>query len=207
MIVDTPRSVAHLHALREALDRVERDARRIEAWGRTLARVLTTGGRLLAVGNGGSAAHAKHLTSELVGRYRTERMPLSAIALHADSSSVTALVNDYGIDELFARQVRAHGRRGDVLFALSTSGSSRNLLTAAAAARLAGLQVWSFTGPAPNPLADASDCFLAVEAATTATIQEVHQALVHVLCDAVDVTLDAAAPIAPIAPIATTALR
>lgn len=119
--------------------------------------MLCGGGRLLAAGNGGSAAQAQHLTAELVGRYRTDRPPFSAIALHADTSSTTAIANDYGVDELFARQVRAHGRPGDVLILLSTSGASANLLSAAAAGRAAGLHVWALTGPAPNPLAAAAD--------------------------------------------------
>jgi D-sedoheptulose 7-phosphate isomerase len=93
---------------------------RIESWGRHLAGVLSGGGRLLACGNGGSAAEAQHLTGELVGRFLHDRRPLSAIALHADTSALTAIGNDYGETELFARQVVAHGRPGDVLVALST---------------------------------------------------------------------------------------
>src|SRR5690606_34246671 len=107
----------------------------VEGWGRELAARLASGSRLLAAGNGGSAAQAQHLTAELVGRYRDERAPLSAIALHAETSALTAIVNDYGIDEMFARQVRAHGRPGDVLVVMSTSGRSPNMLAAAAAGR------------------------------------------------------------------------
>ena len=94
---------------------------------------LAAGGRLLAAGNGGSAAQAQHLTAELVGRYRDERPGYSAIALHADTSTLTAVGNDYGFDSLFARQVTAHGRPGDILILLSTSGRSPNLLAAAEA--------------------------------------------------------------------------
>lgn len=180
---------AHIAALSEALARVERDAPRIERWGAALAARLGSGARLLCAGNGGSAAHAQHLSAELVGRYRDERVPLSAIALHAETSSLTAIVNDYGPDEGFARQVRAHGRPGDVLLALSTSGRSRNLMAAAAAAREAGLVTWALTGPAPNPLAGAVDEAVAVDAAATATVQEVHQVLVHLVCEAVDAAL------------------
>jgi D-sedoheptulose 7-phosphate isomerase len=176
----------HLDALAEALAHVRGDARRIERWGQEVADVLLDGGRLLAVGNGGSAAEAQHLTAELVGRYRTERRPLSAMALHAETSSLTAIGNDFGHDECFARQVSAHGRPGDVLVALSTSGASRNILAAAEAARGCGLRVLGLTGPAPNPLAAACDDVVCVEAATTATIQEIHLVAVHVLCDAVD---------------------
>ena len=108
----------HFTALIEAVARTNRDAERVSTWGRQLADVLLSGGRLLACGNGGSAAEAQHLTAELVGRFRDERQPLSAIALHADTSALTAIANDYGEDEMFARGVRAHGRPGDVLVAL-----------------------------------------------------------------------------------------
>jgi phosphoheptose isomerase len=181
----------HVAALRQALSALEDGIDEVEAWGCRLAGALTRGARLLAAGNGGSAAHAQHLTAELVGRYHDERMPLSAICLHADTSSLTAIVNDYGPDEAFARQVRAHGRPGDVLLALSTSGRSPNLLAAVEAAREAGLATWALTGPAPNPLAAAADERLPVHAASTATVQEVHQVVVHLLCGAVDAAVAA----------------
>ncbi|WP_143860684.1 D-sedoheptulose-7-phosphate isomerase, partial [Nocardia cerradoensis] len=117
------------------------------------ARVYQRGGRLFTCGNGGSAAEAQHLSAELTGRFRGERQPLSAIALHCDTSSTTAIVNDYGIDEMFARQLRAHGRPGDVLVVLSTSGSSPNVVAAAKAAHDIGMATWAMTGPPPNPLA------------------------------------------------------
>jgi D-sedoheptulose 7-phosphate isomerase len=151
--------------------------------------VLLEGGRLLAAGNGGSAAHAQHLTSELVGRYREDRAPFSAIALHAETSTVTAITNDYGAEEVFARQVRAHGRLGDVLVALSTSGRSANLLHAARSAQDIGMHVWAFTGPLPCPLAAVADDVLAVAAPTTAVVQEVHQVAVHLLCEALEAAL------------------
>src|SRR5918998_5367632 len=143
---------AHLAALVEPLRALEREVPRIDGWGRRLADVLVGGGRLLAAGNGGSAAQAQHLTAELVGRYRDDRPPFSAIALCSESSAVTAIGNDYGIAEIFARQVRAHGRPGDVLVALSTSGGSPNVVAAAEAALETGLTVWALTGPAANPL-------------------------------------------------------
>jgi D-sedoheptulose 7-phosphate isomerase len=177
---------AHLAALAEALVALEDDVARIDGWGRALARVLAGGGRLLAVGNGGSAAQAQHLTGELVGRYVDERAPFSALALHAETSTLTAIANDYGLEEAFARQVRAHGRPGDVLLALSTSGRSPNVLAAAEAAADGGLAVWALTGRAPNPLADHADEAVCVVADATATVQEVHQVVVHLLCAAVD---------------------
>jgi D-sedoheptulose 7-phosphate isomerase len=140
----------------------------------------------LACGNGGSAAEAQHLTAELVGRFRDERIPLSAISLHADTSALTAIANDYGTDEMFARGVRAHGRPGDILVALSTSGTSPNVLAAVKSAHETGLVTWAMTGPAPNPLAAMCDDAICVEAPTTATVQEIHLLLVHALCIALD---------------------
>lgn len=184
-----PTGREHLAALRRALEAFEPEADRLDRWGRRLADVLQGGGRLLAAGNGGSAAHAQHLTSELVGRYRDDRPPFSAIALHAEGSAVTAIVNDYGAEAMFARQVRAHGREGDVLVALSTSGRSPNVLAAVDAAVEVGMETWAFTGPAPNPLAARCDDAVCVPAASTATVQEVHQVAVHLLCAAADVSL------------------
>jgi D-sedoheptulose 7-phosphate isomerase len=168
----------HLAALAEAARRTSESAPKITAWGRHLAGVFEAGGRLLACGNGGSAAEAQHLTGELVGRFRHERRPLSAIALHADTSATTAIVNDYGDHEVFARQVHAHGRPGDVLVCLSTSGSSQNVVAAAKAAHELGVTTWALTGPAPNPLAALCD--------DAVTVQEMHLALVHGLCAALD---------------------
>lgn len=130
-----PASRAHLAALTDALAALEADIAHIERWGSHLASVLVEGGRLLAVGNGGSAALAQHLTCELVGRYLDDRPAFGAVALCAEGPSLTAIVNDYGPEEAFARQLRAHARPGDVLVAMSTSGRSTNVLAAVAAAR------------------------------------------------------------------------
>ncbi|MEZ0075712.1 SIS domain-containing protein [Planotetraspora sp. GP83] len=176
----------HLARLSTALAAVDPDTPRIYAWGLKLAAVLTGGGRLLACGNGGSAAEAQHLTAELVGRYRANRRPYAAIPLHADTSAVTAIGNDFGMDEVYARQVRAHGRPGDVLICLSTSGASPNVTAAAEAARECGLTTWALTGPAPNPLADLCDEVLAVPVGDTATVQEVHLTVIHMLCDVIE---------------------
>jgi D-sedoheptulose 7-phosphate isomerase len=185
-----PAGLLHVRALGAALDGCGAElAATADAWGTELARLLPAGHRLLAAGNGGSAAQAQHLTAELVGRYRDDRAPLSAIALHAETSSLTAIVNDYGPDELFGRQVSAHGRPGDVLVLMSTSGRSANLLRAAEAGRRAGLTVWAMTGPAQNPLADLADDALTVDAPTTATVQEVHLVALHLVCAALDVAL------------------
>lgn len=176
----------HLRSLRHALNALDSELRRIAAWGQDLAAHLDAGSRLLVVGNGGSAALAQHVTAELVGRYRDERRPLSALALHSESSTFTALLNDYGPEEVFARQVRAHGRRGDVLLSLSTSGRSENALSAVHAAHEVGMKTWALTGAAPNPLASLAGDAVCVASESTPTIQEVHQVVVHLLCEAVD---------------------
>lgn len=179
----------HFADLVSAVVRVRPAAAQLSDWGAQLAGVLSGGGRLLACGNGGSAAEAQHLTAELVGRFKDEREPLSAIALHADTSAVTAIVNDYGVEEMFARGVRAHGRPGDVLVALSTSGTSANVLAAVKAAQEMQVTTWALTGPAPNPLLAMCDDGIAVEAGSTATVQEIHLLLVHGLCMALDEVL------------------
>lgn len=181
-----PSAREHFAALLDALVVLEEELDRIEAWGERLADLLLRGGRLLAAGNGGSAAQAQHLTAELVGRYQTERQPLSAICLHGDTSSLTAIANDYGAEEAFARQVLAHGRRGDVLLALSTSGRSPNILRAVEAAKEVGMTTWALTAGAPSPLADGCDDALRLGGASTATAQELHLVALHVLCGAVD---------------------
>jgi type III pantothenate kinase len=190
-----PSAREHFASLLEALVVLEEELDRIEAWGERLADLLLGGGRMLAVGNGGSAAQAQHLTAELVGRYQTERQPLSAICLHGDTSSLTAIANDYGADEAFARQVCAHGRRGDVLVALSTSGRSPNVLRAVEAAKEAGMTTWALTGGAPNPLADACDDALRLGGTSAATAQELHLVALHVLCGAVDRELALRTPV------------
>src|ERR687893_144221 len=156
----------HVAALLDALPRLDPDL--LDAWGASLAQVLVGGGRLLVAGNGGSAAQAQHLTAELVGRYRDDRPALSAIALHAETSAVTAISNDYGYDAVFSRQVQAHGRPGDVFLGLATSGRSGNVLAAMEAARDGGLTLWALTGNGPNAMTDAADDAISVAAPATA---------------------------------------
>lgn len=182
---------AHLANLAAALLPYRQCEQLLARWGEALARRLVDGGRLLVAGNGGSAAEAQHLTAELVGKLRDDRQPLSAIALHAETSALTAIGNDYGYDEIFARQVRAHGRPGDILLLLSTSGTSTNLLTAAHTAHHTGLRTWAFTGPTPNPLADACDETLAVPSPDSQVVQELHLVSSHLLCEYVEQALPA----------------
>ncbi|MEP9383799.1 SIS domain-containing protein [Nocardioides sp. KR10-350] len=185
----TPCDHEHLAELTRALTRFSACVDIVDDWGTRLARVLEGGGRLLAAGNGGSAAQAQHLTAELVGRYREDRSPYSAICLSAETSSLTAICNDYPAAELFARQAEAHGRPGDVLVLMSTSGRSENLVAAARRARGRGLEVWAMTGPLPNPLAEHATEYCAVDAPYTATVQELHLVALHMMCAALDRTL------------------
>jgi len=175
----------HLDNVLPALDSLRSQSGRLAAWGVELAQRLLRGQRLLAAGNGGSAAEAQHLTAELVGRFDGERVPFSAISLHAESSAVTAIANDYGYDEVFARQVRAHGRSGDVLMLLSTSGKSPNLLRAAEAASRLNVTTWALTGAGPNPLADVCDEAVMIDA-LSANAQEGHLIALHAVCRAFD---------------------
>ncbi len=180
------RAARHLEHLRIGVEALGAHAARLERWGTDIAAVLAGGGRLLAAGNGGSAAEAQHLTAELVGRYRDDRPAFSAIALHAETSTLTAVVNDYGADAGFARQVAAHARPGDVLVCLSTSGRSPNLLRAVEAARAARACPLALTGPAPNPLAEACDDAVALAVGCPATVQELQLVAIHLLCEAFD---------------------
>jgi D-sedoheptulose 7-phosphate isomerase len=186
----TPCDHEHLLELSRALGRFERCVDVLDDWGVRLAAVLESGGRLLAAGNGGSAAQAQHLTAELVGRYRGDRAPYSAICLSAETSTLTAIANDYPAEELFARQVAAHGRPGDVLVLMSTSGRSENVVAAARRGRRLGLEVWAMTGPLPNPLAEEATECCAVDAPYTATVQELHLVGLHIVCAALDRALD-----------------
>jgi len=180
---------AHLDDVRTALTALQAEGATIDRWAASLTELFTRGGRLLAAGNGGSAAEAQHLTAELVGRFETERGPLSAVALTAETSSITAVANDFGAEEVFARQAQAHGRPGDVLVLLTTSGRSPNLLRAAERATRRGLRVWAMTGRAPSPLADLADETLAVDSRSPTVVQELQLVAVHALCAALECRL------------------
>lgn len=148
-----------------------------------------SGGRLLAFGNGGSAADAQHLTAELAGRYLRERPGLPAIALTANTSDLTAIGNDYGFDRVFARLVEAHGRKGDVAVAISTSGNSRNVLAGVEEARRRGISTIGLAGRDGGKLANAVDVPIVVPSESTARIQETHITVIHALCELIDEAL------------------
>ena len=150
---------------------------------------LKKGGKILSCGNGGSAADSQHFAAELVGRFERERQELAAIALTTDSSILTAVGNDYSFDEIFSKQVRALGKPGDILFAISTSGNSKNVTAAIDAAHLKGLQVIGMTGRGGGKVASlmqSGDVLLNVDSQVTTRIQEVHLLTLHCLCDAID---------------------
>jgi D-sedoheptulose 7-phosphate isomerase len=153
---------------------------------------LRTGGKIMACGNGGSAADSQHFAAELLNRFERERAPLAAIALTTDTSTLTSIANDYHYDQVFAKQVQALGRSGDVLLAISTSGNSPNVLAAMTAAHERGVHVVALTGKGGGMMAAAlaaCDVHLCVPASRTARIQEVHLLTLHCLCDGIDTLL------------------
>jgi D-sedoheptulose 7-phosphate isomerase len=151
-----------------------------------LIEALRGGRQVLVAGNGGSAAETQHFVAELVGRFRRERRPYAVVALTADTAILTAVANDYGYEEVFARQVRALGRPGDVLLLFSTSGESENLVRAATAGHQAGMTTVAITGDRPNRLARLADLAVQVPATDTALAQELQQVVTHLLCDVVE---------------------
>ncbi len=147
---------------------------------------FNSGGKLLIAGNGGSAADAQHMAAEFVNRFEIERPPLPALALTTDTSNITSIGNDYSFDEIFSKQIKALGRSGDVFIAISTSGSSPNIIKAVEASREIGIKVIGLTGKGGGDLAPLSDILLNVETETTARVQEVHITVIHILCRLVD---------------------
>jgi D-sedoheptulose 7-phosphate isomerase len=188
---ELPAGRTHLDQLAAPLGALYGETGRLDRWGRELAHALLAGGKLLAIGNGGSACQAQHLTAEIVGRYRDDRPPFAALALCSETPALTAIGNDYGIEELFTRQVRAHGRPGDVLLALSTSGRSPNIVGAVEAANELGLTTFALTGPGGNPLADVAEDAVCIDSPHTATVQELHLMAIHLVCAAFDTELGA----------------
>ena len=161
----------------------------LEAATRRMAACLQAGGKVMACGNGGSAADSQHFAAELVNRFEKERPPLAAIALTTDTSTLTSIANDYSYEDVFAKQVQALGRSGDVLLAISTSGNSPNVIEAIHAAHARGVAVVALTGKSGGRIAallGPDDINLCVPAERTARIQEVHLLAIHCLCDGID---------------------
>lgn len=161
----------------------------LAAMGEAIVLSLRQGGTLYLCGNGGSAADAQHIAGEFVGRFRVERKALPAVALSTDTSVLTCIANDYDYERVFARQVEALVRPGDILWTFSTSGASPNVLKAAEAAKRQGARVLAFTGRAHSPLEALADLCLCAEADLTARSQEIHQLAYHIICDLVEQNL------------------
>jgi D-sedoheptulose 7-phosphate isomerase len=183
---------AHLKQSLAALERATQDAALL-ATARAIAAVviaaLRSGNKLLIIGNGGSAADAQHIAAEIVGRYKQDRPAWAAIALTTDTSALTAIANDYGFEQVFARQVEGLGRRGDVLLALSTSGRSPNILAALRAARERGLVTIGFTGNKGEALGALCDHMLVSPSDDTPVVQQIHLAVAHGICDEIEQTM------------------
>jgi D-sedoheptulose 7-phosphate isomerase len=161
----------------------------IEAATRRMVASLKAGGKVMACGNGGSAADSQHFAAELLNRFEKERPPLAAIALTTDTSTLTSIANDYRYEDVFAKQVQALGRAGDVLLAISTSGNSPNVIEAIHTAHAIGVTVVALTGKNGGKIAallGSDDIHLCVPAERTARIQEVHLLAIHCLCDGID---------------------
>ena len=155
---------------------------------------LRGGGKILIAGNGGSAADAQHIAAEIVGRYKQDRPSYAAIALTTDTSALTAIANDYGFEQVFARQVEGLGARGDVLIAMSTSGRSANILAALKKARERGLVTVGFTGAAGAAMGTDCDHLLIAPSDDTPVVQQIHLAVGHGICDEIEQTMMRAAP-------------
>jgi D-sedoheptulose 7-phosphate isomerase len=180
---------AHLAQSLAALERATQDAALL-ATARQIAAViiaaLRSANKLLIIGNGGSAADAQHIAAEIVGRYKQDRPAYAAIALTTDSSALTAIANDYGFEQVFARQLAGLGQRGDVLLALSTSGRSPNILAALRGARERGLATIGFTGSNGDAMGALCDHLLVAPSDDTAVVQQIHLAVAHGICDEIE---------------------
>jgi D-sedoheptulose 7-phosphate isomerase len=168
---------------------MEAQGEQVVAAARMLAQVLAAGGKVLIFGNGGSAADAQHLAAEFVNRFQIERPPLAAVALTTDTSILTSIGNDFDFNEVFAKQVRALGRGGDLAWGISTSGESANVVQGLKQARERGLKTLALSGRDGGPVAAQADLALVVPSRDTPRIQEVHITVGHILCDLVDYLL------------------
>lgn len=178
--------VRQLRTTSDNFRKLESEAPKISAAATLMIEALRAGNKVLFCGNGGSAADSQHLAAELMGRYLKDRKPLPALALTVDTSALTAIANDYGYEDVFARQLRGLGTKGDVLVGLSTSGNSPNVLKAASVAREMGIKVVALTGGNGGKLATTADITINVPANMTNNIQEMHIAIGHMLCGFVE---------------------
>lgn len=161
----------------------QKQAEQIAAAAESMMQSVAKGGKILIFGNGGSAADSQHMAAELIGRFQRERRAVAALALTTDTSSLTALSNDYGFDKVFVRQIEALGKPGDVALAISTSGNSANVLKAVEYARTKGMVTVGLTGGTGGRLASLVDIAICVPSSTTARVQEAHECIIHCLCE------------------------
>jgi D-sedoheptulose 7-phosphate isomerase len=183
---------AHLRQSLAALERATLDAALLSTARKIAAAIISalrSGNKLLIIGNGGSAADAQHIAAEIIGRYKQDRPAYAAIALTTDTSALTAIANDYGFEQIFARQVEGLGQRGDVLLALSTSGRSLNILAALRTARERGLVTIGFTGSKGEALGAHCDHLLVSPTDDTPIVQQIHLAVAHGICDEIEQTM------------------
>ena len=186
------RVLAHFRESREVKQAAEALAPEIVRAAELMAPALVRDAKILSCGNGGSASDAQHFSGELLGRFEMERPGLPAVALTTDTSTLTAVANDYSFEEIFSKQVRALGQSGDVLLAISTSGNSENVLRAVAAAHDRGMTVVALTGRSGGTIAEAlepTDIEIRVPSDRTCRIQETHIVVIHCLCDLIDATV------------------
>src|SRR5256714_6104671 len=187
---------AHLKQSLAALERATQDAALLATARKIAAAIiaaLRSGNKLLIIGNGGSAADAQHIAGEIIGRYKQDRPACAAMALTTDTSALTAIANDYGFEQVFARQLEGLGQRGDVLLALSTSGRSPNILAALRTARERGLVTIGFTGAKGQALGTLCDHLLVSPSDDTPVVQQIHLTVAHGICDEIEQTLMAEA--------------
>lgn len=175
-----------LSAIQVGFRELEDQAAAVQAAGAMVGNALLNRGQVFLCGNGGSAADAQHLAAELTGRFLKERKPLPAMALNANTSAITAIANDYSYDAIYERQIRAHGRKGDVLVAISTSGKSKNILLACRAALDMEMRVIGLTGQDGGEMGRLCELCLRMPSRVTPRIQEMHIAVGHIICEIVD---------------------
>lgn len=178
---------AHTQELIAAAGRVEGFHKQVEDVVVHLKEAFAAGGKVLIAGNGGSAAEAQHFSDEMLGRYRSDRRPYPAVALAADTAAITCIGNDYGFEQIFARQIEALGNEGDVFIGLTTSGTSKNILAAAEKAREKGMTVIAFTGRT-GAFTEMADAVIESPSDKAAIVQEFHLHAIHLICEAFEET-------------------
>ncbi len=182
-MTDSEIILKNLNEHKETAAKMDSLAQGVAEAGVLIREALANGRSVMFCGNGGSAADAQHLAAEFSGRYLKNRRPLAGMALHCDTSALTAIANDFSFDEIYSRQVQAHGRKGDLLVGISTSGNSKNVLNAMFAARERGMKTIAMTGESGGKMAEIADVLLNVPSVFTPRIQEMHILIGHTLCE------------------------